>query len=40
VRQGNVHFAGDYASIDYFGLMKGAALEGKRAANEIINDYK
>lgn len=40
IRQGNVHFAGDYASIDYFGLMEGATSEGQRAAYEIINDYK
>ncbi len=39
-RQGNIHFSGDYTSIDYFGTMEGAALEGKRAATEIINDYK
>lgn len=38
-RQGNVHFTGDYASIDYFGLMEGAASEGQRAAKEIIDDY-
>ena len=39
-RQGNVHFAGDYASIDYLGLMEGATSEGQRAAYDIINDYK
>lgn len=40
MRQRNIHFAGDYASMNYSGLMEGAASEGKRAANEIINDYK
>jgi monoamine oxidase len=40
VRQGNIHFAGDYTSKEYFGLMEGAASEGERAGKEIINDYK
>lgn len=40
VKQGNIHFAGDYTSIDYFSLMEGGASEGERAANEIINDYR
>ncbi|CAF0732529.1 unnamed protein product [Adineta steineri] len=39
-RQGNIHFAGDYTSLEYLGLMEGAVAEGARAANEIINDYK
>ncbi|CAF4338264.1 unnamed protein product, partial [Adineta steineri] len=37
---GNIHFAGDYTSLNYLGLMEGAVAEGARAANEIINDYK
>lgn len=39
-RQGNVHFSGDYASVESLGLMEGATAEGQRAAYEIINDYK
>ena len=38
IRQGNIHFSGDYASIDYFDLTESAVSEGKRGANEIIND--
>ncbi len=40
VKQGSIHFAVDYTSIDYFSLMEGGALEGERVANEIINDYR
>jgi monoamine oxidase len=37
---GNCHFAGEHCSIDFQGLMEGAAQEGARAANEILTDYK
>lgn len=39
-RQGNIHFAGDYTSVEFPGYMEGAVVEGERAANEIIHDYK
>jgi monoamine oxidase len=39
-RSGNCHFAGEHCSIDFQGLMEGAAQEGARAANEILTDYK
>jgi len=39
-RSGNCHFAGEHCSIDFQGLMEGAAVEGARAANEILRDYK
>lgn len=39
-RQGNIHFAGDYTSVDFFGTMEGAAAEGHRAATEIVHDYQ
>ena len=37
-RQGNIHFSGEYTSIESRAFMEGAATEGKRAADEIIND--
>ncbi len=40
VRQGAIHFAGEHCSIEWQGYMEGAAIEGKRAAHEIIEDYK
>jgi monoamine oxidase len=40
VRQGPIHFAGEHCSIERQGYMEGAAIEGKRAAQEIIEDYK
>jgi len=39
-RSGNCHFAGEHCSIDFQGLMEGAAQEGARAANEILADYR
>jgi len=38
-RSENCHFAGEHCSIDFQGLMEGAAQEGARAANEILTDY-
>ncbi len=38
VRQGNCHFAGEHCSQSFQGFMEGAADEGARAAQEIIND--
>ena len=39
VRQGNIHFAGEHCSYNFQGYMEGGAREGRRAANEILNDY-
>jgi monoamine oxidase len=39
-RSANCHFAGEHCSIEFQGLMEGAAQEGARAANEILSDYK
>ena len=39
VRQGNTHFAGEHCSIDFGGYMEGGAVEGQRAATEILTDY-
>ncbi len=36
VRQGNVFFAGEHCSVEYQGYMEGGAVEGKRAAEEIL----
>ena len=38
VRQGPVHFAGEHCSVDFQGFMEGAAREGARAAQEILQD--
>jgi monoamine oxidase len=38
VRQGNCHFAGEHCSQSFQGFMEGAAQEGARAAQEIIDD--
>ena len=40
VRQGKIHFAGEHCSINFQGFMEGAAEEGRRAAEEILDDYK
>jgi monoamine oxidase len=40
LRQGNVHFAGEFCSQDFQGYMEGGASEGVRAANEILADLK
>jgi monoamine oxidase len=39
VRQGPVHFAGEHCSTAWQGFMEGAAIEGARAAQEILQDY-
>jgi monoamine oxidase len=36
VAQGNVHFAGEHCSQDFQGYMEGGAMEGARAAGEIL----
>jgi monoamine oxidase len=33
---GPVHFAGEHCSQDYQGYIEGGAVEGIRAANEIV----
>ena len=38
VRQGNTHFAGEHCSIDFQGYMEGGAVEGRRAAQEVLAD--
>lgn len=38
MRQGPVHFAGEHCSIEFQGFMEGAAREGARAAEEIVQD--
>ncbi|HYY11228.1 MAG TPA: NAD(P)/FAD-dependent oxidoreductase [Kineosporiaceae bacterium] len=38
VRQGNTHFAGEHCSIDFQGYMEGGAVEGQRAAQEVLAD--
>jgi monoamine oxidase len=38
--QGNVHFAGEHCSQDFQGYMEGGAMEGARAANEILAAMK
>lgn len=39
-RQGAIHFAGEHCSVDFQGFMEGAAREGARAAQEIVQDLK
>ncbi|HET8852700.1 MAG TPA: FAD-dependent oxidoreductase, partial [Ktedonobacteraceae bacterium] len=39
VRQGPVHFAGEHCSVEFQGFMEGAAREGARAAQEILQDW-
>ena len=39
VRQGRTHFAGEHCSIDFQGYMEGGAVEGQRAALEVLSDY-
>ena len=34
---GHCHFAGEHGSTDFQGFMEGAAVEGARAAEEIIS---
>ncbi|MCU7827198.1 flavin monoamine oxidase family protein [Kitasatospora sp. DSM 101779] len=34
--QGNLHFAGEHTSYDFQGYMNGGAVEGARAANEVL----
>lgn len=40
VRQGNLHFAGEHCSYDFQGWMNGAAIEGDRAAREVLADLR
>jgi monoamine oxidase len=40
VRQGNVHFAGEHASLDFAGFMNGAVETGEKAAAQIVTDLK
>ncbi len=37
-RQGPIHFAGEHCSLEFQGFMEGAAREGARAAQEIVQD--
>ncbi|MCF2529455.1 FAD-dependent oxidoreductase [Yinghuangia sp. KLBMP8922] len=39
-RQGNVHIGGEHTSYDFQGFMNGGAVEGERAANEVIADLR
>ncbi|HJT55062.1 MAG TPA: NAD(P)/FAD-dependent oxidoreductase [Ktedonobacteraceae bacterium] len=39
VRQGPIHFAGEHCSVKWQGFMEGAAMEGARAAKEVVEDY-
>jgi monoamine oxidase len=36
VSQGNVHFAGEYVSIDFQGFMEGGAVTGMNAAKKVV----
>jgi len=38
VRQGPIHFAGEHCSTSWQGFMEGGAIEGARAAREILQD--
>lgn len=40
VRQGNIHFAGEHTSVDFQGFMNGAAAEGERVANAVLDDLR
>ena len=40
VRQGPIHFAGEHCSTEWQGYMEGAAKEGERAAQEIVQEYR
>ena len=37
-RQGPIHFAGEHCSVEFQGFMEGAAREGARAAQEIVQE--
>ncbi|MGW0658198.1 flavin monoamine oxidase family protein [Streptodolium elevatio] len=39
-RQGNVHIGGEHTSYDFQGFMNGGAVEGERAANEVLADLR
>jgi monoamine oxidase len=39
MRQGPIHFAGEHCSVEFQGFMEGAAREGARAAQEILQDW-
>lgn len=36
VRAGNVHFAGEHTSVEYYGFLNGAVESGERAAREVV----
>ncbi|MGO4105301.1 flavin monoamine oxidase family protein [Leifsonia sp. YAF41] len=36
VRSGNVHFAGEHTSVDFFGFLNGAVESGERAGREVV----
>jgi monoamine oxidase len=40
VRQGDCHFAGEHTSVDFQGYLNGAVETGRRAAAEILADFK
>lgn len=40
VRQGPIHFAGEHCSVEFQGYMEGAAREGARAAQEMMQDSR
>ena len=40
LRQGNCHFAGEHASIDFQGYLNGAVESADRVVSEILGDYK
>ena len=33
--EGNVHFAGEHTSVEYFGFLNGAVVSGERAAKAV-----
>lgn len=37
LQEGNIHFAGEHTSIDFWGFLDGAVAEGERAAQEVHN---
>lgn len=39
-RQGNVHIGGEHTSYDFQGFMNGGAVEGERAAREVLADLR
>ncbi|MEU3461193.1 NAD(P)/FAD-dependent oxidoreductase [Streptomyces sp. NPDC006733] len=39
-RQGNIHLGGEHCSYDFQGYMNGGAVEGERAAGEVLADLR